>query len=111
MNNLPRTNCWQISIFHQLIEDIAKEAFPKDVQFRDLDIDRDVKNLKNLMTNTVRGFPFESTQEIGMDVTFVTELTRFIHRYPVPIIKLTTNPDKVTVDVTNSNNVTIIFKL
>ena len=89
--------------FHQIIADIAKRAFPKDTKFWDIDIKEDVKNLKHLMSKTVHGFPFESSQEIGMDVKFRSELTSFLQRYKTPIVNLTGNPEKVIVDVTNSN--------
>ena len=77
-------------MFSQIIADIAKLAFPKDVEFCQMDIKGDVEKLKNLMTETVRGFPFDSSQEFGMNVNFKTELTSFILRYPTPIIKLST---------------------
>ena len=107
VNNVA-TNEW---MFSQIIADIAKLAFPKDVEFCQMDIKGDVEKLKNLMTETVRGFPFDSSQEFGMNVNFKTELTSFILRYPTPIIKLASHPERVIVDVTNSNIVTVISQL
>ena len=45
-------------MFSQIIADIAKDAFAKDVEFCQMDIEGDVEKLKNLMSDTVRGFPF-----------------------------------------------------
>ena len=98
-------------MFSQIIADIAKDAFAKDVEFSQMDIEGDVEKLKNLMSDTVRGFPFESNQEFGMNVHFRSELTSFILRYPTPIIKLASHPERVIVDVTNSNIVTVISQL
>ena len=111
VNNLATNECVLISLFSQVIADMAKQAYPNDLQFWQMDIVGDVEKLKKLMTDTVRGFPFESTQEIGMNQNFRSELTSFFLRYPTPLIKLASKPERVIVDVTNSNILTVISQL
>ena len=111
ITNLATNECCLISLFSQVIADIAKQAYPNNVQFLEMDIIGDVEKLKKMMTDTVRGFPFESTQEIGMNQNFRSELTSFFLRYPTPLIKLASKPERVIVDVTNSNIFTVISQL
>ena len=73
------------------------------MKYWDMNIQGDVQNLNDLMRQTVHGFPFESSQETGMNDNFKSALEAFLHRYETPIVKITSHPEKVIVDVTNSN--------
>ena len=111
VNNLATNECCLISLFSQVITDMAKQAYPNDLQFREMDIEGDAEKLKKLMTDAVRGFPLESTQEIDMNQNLRSEITSFFLRYPTPLIKLASQPERVIVDVTNSNILTVISQL
>ena len=111
VTNLATNECCLISLFSQVIADIAKQAYPNNAQFLEMDIIGDVEKLKKLMTDNVRGFALESTQGIAMDQNLRSEISSFFLRYPTPLIKLASHPERVIVDVTNSNIFTVISQL
>ena len=78
-----------------MIGELVQEAFPNETRIWNMDIQRDVDELKRLMETRVKGAPFESTQELNMDPEFKSQLVAFIQNFQAPIVKLTKHPEKV----------------